>query len=129
MSDGEAFPPADKNDSFRSYNLRGPVGDLAILASGLGNGTAWHYQARGRGNRMDAAGRRALRWKEAVEVMLKPWFTVKNGNNMGIKRNISEWLRTKLATLSQALNTGKILPIDVLDAVVSGSPEPRQAVP
>jgi hypothetical protein len=42
---------------------------------------------------MDAAGRRADRWKEATEEMLQPWFAVHNKPALHTKCNIAEWLR------------------------------------
>ena len=67
---------------------------------------------------MDAAGRRADRWKEATEEMLQPWFAVHNKPALHTKCNIAEWLRNKYETLSQAFEGGEILKIDLLDAVV-----------
>ena len=67
---------------------------------------------------MDAAGRRADRWKEATEEMLQPWFAVHNKPALHTNCNIAEWLRNKYETLSQAFEGGEILKIDLLDAVV-----------
>ena len=121
ISGEEAYPPANKKDSNRSRDVKTLIGRLAQLASGMDD-HAWKTRNRkGYHHGMDAAGRRAVRWKDAADVMLGPWRDLQCGAALPVKLNIAEWLRNKYSTLTEALREGAILPIDVLDAVVRNS--------
>lgn len=119
-----AHLPVRSTNGRRLVNLQAPVWDLAQLASGV---KPEDWRVRRGMKHLDAAGRHAARWKEACNVMLRRWFDVKAGHIYDdVKADLSEWLRTKHETLSQALKAGEILQIDVLDAVVGSPSAPRQ---
>lgn len=117
--------PQDTNP-VRSIGLQAPVWDLAQLASGT-SPEAW--RSRKADKYLDATHRRIVRWTKACNVMLRRWFAVKaRGGYSLAKADLSVWLRTKYKTLSQALERGEILQIDVLDAVVR-SPSSTASAP
>lgn len=111
----------------KSFDLNTPLKNLAQLASGFsGPWEKWpDYQY------LDASARRVADWRTAVELMVGRWSVRRAGRDFVFreaKESVSEWLRTKHKTLTQALKEGEILPIDVLDAVVRSPFAPCQAV-